>query len=98
MLRPTYYTDQGFSTKRQGYGELLVLLILKSLRGIALEFVDILNSMRFGQLSNAATQRLMKLNRLVTYDDGIAPTELYDTFGSCELSLTYLQVSDKKGG
>lgn len=39
--------------------------------------MDILNAMRFGQLNNAAIDRLMMLNRVVTYDDGITPVDLY---------------------
>ncbi|KAF8656392.1 hypothetical protein AX16_002577 [Volvariella volvacea WC 439] len=43
------------------------------------QFVDMLNSMRFGQLTPAAINAFSKLSRKVQYDDGIEPTELFPT-------------------
>lgn len=40
-------------------------------------FVDILNDMRFGQLSGAAIETFRTLTRRVTYNDDIEPTELF---------------------
>ncbi len=41
------------------------------------EFVDILNEMRFGQLSEASIAKFKSLSRAIRYDDGVAATELY---------------------
>lgn len=41
------------------------------------EFIDMLNEMRFGQLSQASIVKFGKLKRLPKYNDGIEPTELY---------------------
>ncbi|GJE87828.1 ATP-dependent DNA helicase PIF1 [Phanerochaete sordida] len=40
-------------------------------------FVDMLNAMRFGQLSPEMIKAFRALSREVTYSDGIEPTELY---------------------
>lgn len=42
-----------------------------------IEFVDMLNAMRYGNLTPEASARFYALSREVTYDDGIEPTELY---------------------
>lgn len=39
--------------------------------------VDMLNEMRFGQLSVASVREFKKLDREVVYSDGLAPTELW---------------------
>jgi ATP-dependent DNA helicase PIF1 len=39
--------------------------------------VDMLNEMRFGQLSVASIREFKKLDREVVYSDGLAPTELW---------------------
>lgn len=41
------------------------------------EFVDMLNMMRYGNMTLAASARFYALSRPVTYNDGIEPTELY---------------------
>lgn len=41
-----------------------------------LGFIDMLNAMRLGQLDQATAVEFHALKRSVTYDDGIAPTEL----------------------
>lgn len=41
-----------------------------------LEFVDILNSIRFGRLSREAVFQIRALSREVVYGDGIEPTDL----------------------
>lgn len=41
-----------------------------------LAFVDMLNDMRFGELSDAAVKAFRGLSRPVTYEDGLDPTEL----------------------
>ena len=41
------------------------------------EFVTILNQLRVGEVSEAATKTLMALSRPVQYHDGIEPTALY---------------------
>lgn len=41
-----------------------------------LEFIDMLNAMRFGNLTDDACERFYALSREVTYSDGIEPTEL----------------------
>jgi hypothetical protein len=42
-----------------------------------LEFVDMLNAMRFGRLEKAAIQAFQSLSRPLRYEDGIGPTQLY---------------------
>lgn len=39
-------------------------------------FVDMLNSMRFGQMDSKTIEAFTKLSRKVKYDDLIEPTEL----------------------
>lgn len=46
-------------------------------------FVNILNSMRFGQMDPSTVEQFKKLSRPVNYTDGIGPTQLY----SCRLNL-----------
>ena len=41
-----------------------------------IDFVDMLNAMRFGQLNQTAIAKFSELSRPVTYEDGIEPTEL----------------------
>jgi len=41
-----------------------------------LAFVNMLNEMRFGNLSQESIRMFRKLDREVVYDDGIMPTEL----------------------
>ncbi|VVT49737.1 uncharacterized protein SAPINGB_P002418 [Magnusiomyces paraingens] len=43
------------------------------------EFIEILNSMRLGQLTDKMNARLKSLDRPVAYKDGILPTMLYAT-------------------
>ncbi|KAG8881443.1 hypothetical protein FRB97_009569 [Tulasnella sp. 331] len=40
------------------------------------DFVDMLNEMRFGHLSDKSVKRFKTLSRNIRYDDGIEPTEL----------------------
>jgi ATP-dependent DNA helicase PIF1 len=40
------------------------------------EFIDMLNEMRFGRLSDASIGKFRKLKRQPQYNDGIEPTEL----------------------
>ncbi|KAJ3556482.1 hypothetical protein NM688_g2009 [Phlebia brevispora] len=42
-------------------------------------FVDMLNSMRFGQLTPPAIKTFRDLSREVVYNDGLVPTELFPT-------------------
>ena len=41
------------------------------------EFVAILNQLRVGKVSEAATKKLMSLSQPVKYHDGIEPTAMY---------------------
>ena len=41
-----------------------------------LAFVELLNDMRFGKLSEQSKSRLMVLSRQVKYTDSVEPTEL----------------------
>ena len=41
------------------------------------EFVTILNQLRVGKVSEAATKKLMSLSQPVHYHDGIEPTAMY---------------------
>ena len=42
-----------------------------------LEFVDMLNEMRFGRLSSKSIRKFSSLSREIKYDDGMMATELY---------------------
>ena len=42
-----------------------------------IEFIEMLNEMRFGKLSQASIVKFGKLKRIPKYSDGIEPTELY---------------------
>ncbi|KAG2070723.1 hypothetical protein BDR04DRAFT_967682, partial [Suillus decipiens] len=53
--------------------------ILPSSVYMKLEFVDMLNAMRFGKLDKASAQAFLNLSRPVEYEDGIGPTQLYPT-------------------
>lgn len=55
-------------------------VIPPSLAYINLEFVDMLNAMRFGKLDKASVQAFFSLSRPVVYEDGIGPTQLYGIF------------------
>ena len=41
------------------------------------EFVKMLNEMRFGKLTPGSIDKFKSLSRPLNFDDGIAPTELY---------------------
>lgn len=41
-----------------------------------IEFIDMLNEMRFGRLTKKSIDKFRSLNREIEYEDGLAPTEL----------------------
>jgi ATP-dependent DNA helicase PIF1 len=43
---------------------------------VVLEFIDMLNEMRFGRLSNASIAKFKALSREIVYEDGLGATEL----------------------
>lgn len=43
---------------------------------LVIEFIDMLNSVRFGRVTPQITADFMKLSRRVIYSDGIEPTDL----------------------
>lgn len=45
---------------------------------ISIGFVNMLNEMRFGEMSESTVKIFGGLDRLVNYEDGVQPTELYD--------------------
>ncbi|KAH9050433.1 P-loop containing nucleoside triphosphate hydrolase protein [Lactarius hengduanensis] len=47
-------------------------------------FVDILNAMRWGQMSKDSISKLHQLSREIVYEDDIEPTELYPTKNEVE--------------
>ncbi|MBW0483498.1 hypothetical protein O181_023213 [Austropuccinia psidii MF-1] len=49
-------------------------------------FIDMLSEMRMGQLSAKSIERFRQLSREITYEDGIAPTELFPTRQEVERS------------
>ncbi|OSX67965.1 hypothetical protein POSPLADRAFT_1128615, partial [Postia placenta MAD-698-R-SB12] len=51
-----------------------------------LAFVDMLNAMRLGQLSEDAAVKFRALSRPVIYEDGIEPTDLYPTKNEVEIA------------
>lgn len=50
-------------------------------------FIDMLNEMRLGALSQSTISAFRKLDRRVVYDDGIEPTEL------CVVFTAYSRIS-----
>ncbi|SCV05545.1 LANO_0H09846g1_1 [Lachancea nothofagi CBS 11611] len=50
------------------------------------ELVDLLNKIRFGEVSSHIAQQIKKYEREVDYSDGIMPTELYPTRREVDLS------------
>ncbi|KAF9066064.1 hypothetical protein BDP27DRAFT_1331149, partial [Rhodocollybia butyracea] len=48
----------------------------KVFRQKSLQFVDMLNEMRFGEMSESTINTFQSLSRVVNYDDGIQPSEL----------------------
>jgi ATP-dependent DNA helicase PIF1 len=58
---PRYFISIQFSTKSE----------------ITLEFVEMLNELRFGRLSQESIYKFSKLKRPIEYLDGIQPTKLY---------------------
>ena len=57
------------------------------------EFVTILNQLRVGEVSEAATKKLVSLSRPVQYHDGIEPTALYALPTQIYGVLTWLSAS-----
>lgn len=55
------------------------VLLTKVFRQQDNELVDMLNAIRFGEITPHLTQIIRQLGRAVTYPDGISPTELYAT-------------------
>ncbi|KAI9462364.1 hypothetical protein BJY52DRAFT_1256490 [Lactarius psammicola] len=49
-------------------------------------FVDMLNAMRWGQMSEQSISKLHQLSREIVYEDGIEPTELYPTRSEVEVA------------
>jgi len=50
-------------------------------------FVDMLNEMRFGNLSTKSIQTFKRLSREIEYDDGLGPTELCALLSLLKLML-----------
>ena len=67
--------------RQRDTGEFLLYFIWKMCliaKVLLLEFIDMLNEMRFGALSADSIVKFRKLKREPHYDDGIEPTELYE--------------------
>ncbi|KAH9853029.1 hypothetical protein C2E23DRAFT_702041, partial [Lenzites betulinus] len=60
------------------------VILTKVFRQKDQKFVDMLNAMRFGRLSDQTARAFSGLSREVQYDDGIEPTELYPTRAEVE--------------
>lgn len=60
--------DQGACSARDRHSIMLTTMIV--------DFVDMLNEMRFGKLSNKSIAKFKSLSRPIEFDDGIAATEL----------------------
>lgn len=72
-IRKTIFLNKVFRQREQGaYFDFLQSLDLD----MYVAFVDILNSMRFGEMGPDAIRRLQQLSRNIRYDDGIMPTDL----------------------
>ena len=75
-----YFLNKVFRQKEQGrcfLAEIVGCLELKPMLYCFLVFVDILNSMRFGNMTSVTIQRLHALSREIQYQDGILPTDLW---------------------
>lgn len=61
-------------------------------------FVDMLNAMRWGRLSEEFIPKFHQLSREITYEDGIGPTELYPTRNEVEVanSTQLEQIAENK--
>lgn len=62
------------------------ILLTKVFRQQDNELVDMLNAIRFGEVTPQLTQTIRQLGRTIAYPDGIAPTELYATRREVESS------------
>ncbi|CAD6627627.1 CEI_1a_G0023430.mRNA.1.CDS.1 [Saccharomyces cerevisiae] len=62
------------------------ILLTKVFRQQDNKLIDILNAIRYGELTVDITKTIRNLNRDIDYPDGIAPTELYATRREVELS------------
>lgn len=62
------------------------ILLTKVFRQQDNELIDMLNAIRFGEVTPQLTQTIRQLSRTITYSDGIAPTELYATRREVESS------------
>ncbi|CAI4063567.1 DNA helicase SKDI_08G0740 [Saccharomyces kudriavzevii IFO 1802] len=62
------------------------ILLTKVFRQQDNELINILNAIRFGELTVDMTKTIRNLSRDIDYPDGIAPTELYATRREVELS------------
>lgn len=62
------------------------ILLTKVFRQQDDDLVNMLNGIRFGEVTPQLTQTIRQLGRSVTYPDGIAPTELYATRREVESS------------
>ena len=76
MHRFHYDIDPGVPTERKMYS-FLPSLRLKDAYLSRSAFVELLNEMRFGRLSEQNRSRLLLLSREVKYSDSVEPTELY---------------------
>jgi len=55
------------------------IILTKVFRQKDQAFVDMLNEMRYGRLDTATINTFRTLSRIVTYEDGIEPTDLFPT-------------------
>ncbi|EDO17699.1 hypothetical protein Kpol_1033p2 [Vanderwaltozyma polyspora DSM 70294] len=62
------------------------ILLTKVFRQQDNELIEILNSIRFGEIQPAMVKTIRSLNREINYEDGIRPTELYATRREVEAS------------
>ena len=64
------------SLPSEGSGCVMILTQDSCIETVA-EFVDMLNEMRFGRLSEQSIKKFYSLSRPIEYEDGLGPTELY---------------------
>jgi ATP-dependent DNA helicase PIF1 len=67
-----------FAFEAKSWGECIdaTVNLTKVFRQRDTEFIDMLNEMRFGELSRDSISKFIKLKREPKYTDGIEPTEL----------------------
>ena len=77
----TFNLNKVFRQKDQGsFVSFFSSVDLFSLTCLCVDFVDMLNEMRFGKISEKTESKFKHLSRSIIYNDGVEPTELCVVF------------------